>query len=164
MTTSRLPYVIDALVTLLRATSGYRDPESTGAGIPVFDGPEYGIVGDRATTWLCVGWSGDPDAPQDGGEASQVIASLGNVHREETGSIPLRVVSQSGDRDMQARRNAAFAAMGAVEDLVRGTPQLGLDASWMREAHLSGRYSYRQEYNAGAVFTLDFPIAFRARI
>lgn len=164
MTTSRLPYVIDALVAALRATSGYRAPTATTSGIPVFDGPEYGITADRAQTWLCVGWSGDPDAPQDGGEASQVIASLGNVQREEAGSIPIRIVSQSGDRDMQARRLAAFAAMGTVETYVRTTPRLGLDPSWMREAHFAGRYSYRQRYDSGAVFELDCAVDFRARI
>lgn len=162
--TSRLPYVIDGLVAALRATTGYRDPETALPGIPVFDGPEYGITADRAFTWLCVGWSGDPDTPEDAGDAGQVIAALGNRQREETGAIRLRAVSSSGDRDMKACRDAAFAVMGTVEQLCRTTPQLGLDPAWMREAQIADRYRLRQSYDSGAVFELDFTVGYRARI
>jgi hypothetical protein len=162
--TSRLPAVIDGLVAALRATSGYRDPETAVSGIPVFDGPQYGISGDRVATWLCVGWSGDPDAPEDAGDAAQTIAALGNRQREEIGTIKMRAVSSSGDRDMRARRDAAFAAMGTVEQLCRTTPQLGLDPAWMREAQIADRYRWRQHYDEGAVCELDFTVEYRARI
>lgn len=162
--TSRLPYVIDGLVTLLRAQSGYRDPEATTTGIPVFDGPQYGITGDRTTTWVCVGWSGDPESPTEGASAAQVIATLGNRAREETGSVALRVVSQAGDRDMQSRRNAAFTAMGVLETALRNDPLAGLNPDWMREAQVGDRYTVEQRFDAGAVFVLDFAVLYRARI
>jgi hypothetical protein len=148
----------------MRAQAGYRDPESATSGIPVFDGPEYGITGDNADTWLCVGWSGDPDAPQSGASASQTIATLGNRSREEIGSINLRAMSQKGDRDIQARRNAAFAVMGDLETLLRNDPLIGLSPLWMREAQIGERYSIEQRFDGGAQFTLDFVIFYRARI
>jgi hypothetical protein len=163
---SRLPAVIDALVGLCRAASGHRDPESTTitVGVPVFDGPEYGITGDRATAWLAIGWSGDPDQPEDGGDAEQVIAALGNRSRAEAGSIRCRACGQTGDRDMASARNAAFTEMAVVESICRNTPTLGLTQAWMMHAEIGDRYMYRQEYNAGAVFTLDFRVVFKARI
>lgn len=162
---SRLPYVIDALVALARALPGHRSPEATTAGVPVFDGPEYGITSDRAATWVAVGWSGDPDQPEDAGEAAQTTEALGDKQRGEAGSIRVRVVSQLGDRGgMKTCRDAAFAEMAAIESMIRADPRLGLSPTWMSKAEMSNRYSYRQEMAAGPVFTLTFEVGFLARI
>lgn len=163
MSTTRLPYVIDALVDGLRALTGYRAPDEA-SGTPVFDGPEYAITGDMPVTWVAVGWSGDPDAPQTGADGGQVIASLGNRSREETGLVRMRVVSQAGDRDMKARRDAAFAVMADVENLVRTDPLIGLDPVWMREAEIGDRYTIQQEFAEGPVCIVDFAVTYRARI
>jgi hypothetical protein len=166
---SRLPQVIDALVSLARALPGHRDPESetVTSGVPVFDGPSYGITSDRAVTWIAVGWSGDPDAPEDAGGAMQVTAALGDKQRDEAGSIRVRVVSQTGDRRgaaMKTCRDAAFAEMALIEGLCRSTPRLGLSPTWMAKSQVDNRYTYRQEIIAGPVFTLTFEVGFVARI
>lgn len=167
MRTASLPAVLDALVTLARASAGHRDPEARLSGVPVFDGPQYGITADRAGTWLAIGWSGEPDAPEDAGDGEQTIATIGNADRtrDDGGEIRCRAVSQSGDRAaMKAARDAAFAEMALLETICRTNPTLGLDPSWMRRATVSGRYSIRQEYAAGPVCTLDFLIEYKARI
>lgn len=164
--TSRVPLVVDALVDLLRATAGHYDPTSASSAgaVPVFDGPEYGITSDRVVTWLAVGWSGDPDAVEDGGDTGQRIAALGNRSRDEVGSVRCRVVSQSGDRLMKPVRDAAFAEVAVVEQLLRTNPTLGLNQGWMSHAEVGEQWRWRQEYKAGAVVTIDFPVLFKARI
>jgi hypothetical protein len=167
MTTARLPYVIDALVSLARAATGHRDPESTATGIPVFDGPQYGITSDRVTTWLAIGWSGEPDAPQDAAEGEQTIGPIGNVARarDERGEIPCRALCQTGDRaPPKAARDVVFAEMAVLENITRTNPTLGLDPSWMRYSYIMNRYSLRQENDAGSKCTLDFTFGFRTRI
>jgi len=167
MSTARLPYVIDALVSLARAASGHRAPEAVAAGVPVFDGPEYGITADRVTTWLAVGWSGEPDAPEDAADAEQTIGPIGNAARarDERGEIPCRAVCQTGDRAApKLARDAVFTEMAVLEAICRTNPTLGLDPSWMRYASVTGRYSLRQENDAGSKCTLDFTVGFRTRI
>lgn len=167
MTTARLPAVLDALVALARAEPGHRDPESATSGVPVFDGPQYGITSDRLTTWLAIGWSGDPDSPEDAAEAGQTIGTIGSAARtrDELGEIRCRAVSQTGDRAApKATRDAVFAEMAVMETICRTNPTLGLDPSWMRRATIANRYSIRQENKAGPVCTLDFVIEFRTRI
>jgi hypothetical protein len=167
MTTARIPDVIDALVALARAASGHRDPEAVTSGIPVFDGPQYGITSDRVTTWLAIGWSGEPGLPEDAADAEQTIGPIGNAvrARDERGEIPCRAVCQTGDRAAPKRaRDAAFAEMAVMEDITRTNPTLGLDPSWMRLSYVTGRYSLRQENDAGSKCTLDFIVGFRTRI
>lgn len=167
MRTASLPYVLDALVALARASAGHRDPEALVSGIPVFDGPQYGITSDRAGTWLAIGWSGEPDSPEDAGDGEQAIATIGNAarSRDDDGEIVCRAVSQSGDRTgIKIARDAVFAEMALLETICRTNPTLGLDPSWMRYARLTRRYSIRQEYAAGPVCTLDFFVGYKSRI
>lgn len=162
--TSRIPAVIDGVVAAMRSLPGYRDPEATTTGVPVYDGPMVGVSGDRESTWVCIGWSGTPDTEETSGTAQQTIATLGNRIREETGQITVRVVSQSGDTDSKGRRDAAFTVLGDLEDAVRDDPRLALDPTWMREIHMSGEIQVNQYFGAGPVCEITTSLGYRARI
>jgi hypothetical protein len=166
--TSRVPSVIDALLAAWRAVPGHYDPMAdtpTERLVPVFDGPEYGITADRVVTWGAVGWAGDPDTEEDGGDADQNIAALGNRSRDEVGSIRCRIVSQTGDRaPIKAARDAAFAEFAVVENLCRTTPTLGANQGWMSHVEVTRGYRWRQEYREGPLVTIDFTVLFKARI
>jgi hypothetical protein len=160
--TSRVPLVVDALVNAGRAFTGHRAPTAATSGVPVFDGPEYGITSDRAVTWAAVGWSGMPGAAEDAGDAGQRTAALGDRKREERGGVRLRICSQIGDRkaDMKVVRDFAFDEFALWENYVRTTPRLGLSPQWMQHAEIARDYTWRQEINAGPIVTINAYVVF----
>lgn len=167
MTTSRLPYVIDGLVTLARAFSAHRDPRTRGTGIPVFDGADYGLIGDRGHLWTVIGWSGDPDAVEDAASVVQTLANSGNParQRDERGQIRLRITAQRGDRDiMKTTRDLVFAELGLFEQAFRDDPTIGLSPSWMREIQLNNEFTLRAYYDQGPICQWTGSVEYRARI
>ena len=48
--------------------------------------------------------------------------------RDQTGSVTCAALSWNGDADQKAARDAAYAVVAAVEDLLRTDPTLGVAA------------------------------------
>src|SRR3954466_4537936 len=100
MATTQWAAVVDALVSTMRGTTGYRSPFSGNSGITVFDGPEYGLTEEHSETFLVIGWAGDPDSPEDSGQSRQTtgpLAANAGRPRDEEGVVNCRAVSQVGD-------------------------------------------------------------------
>lgn len=168
MATSRLPAVIDALLALMRATTGYRDPSAavSAALVPVFDGPTIGVSGDHATRWLSIGWAGDPESPEDAGVAEQAVATGGNNTRDEVGTIRCRAAAQGGETDptpLSTLRLQAAAIVGDVELLLRTNPTLGIVAPRMF-ARIGEVGALRPSITRGPSVTADFTVIYDTRI
>lgn len=166
---SSFPGWIDALVAGMRAVPGYRDPAASTTGIPVLDGPEIGFFQEDLTTYLVIGWSGDPDDPESPGNTAQIQAVAGpNRKRDETGVLTCRAVAQSGDasiagRSVQAARNSAFAIVSDVETYARNYPSLGLTGNQVQLAQLTATRTEQWD-SEGACCAVTFDISFLARI
>jgi hypothetical protein len=157
-----------AATSLMRGTAGYRSPEAAGTGIPVFFGPEYGITADRASTWLSIAWSGDPDLPQPAGGVTQDPATLaaGTRPRDETGQIHCRACVQNGetgDAAFEAATLAAYQVVADVEALTRTNPTLGMAQPTMLWAFVTADAPILQ-FQGGPVAAVDFTLTYQARL
>lgn len=145
MATSRFGAVVDALVTLVDATSV----------LGVFDGPAN--TSDVPTEYVVVGGTEDPD--DDAGEFTQAWNGLGARTKTETGEVTCAVLVGTGDDVVKAARDRALAILGEVETAVRNAPDLtgALTSGW---CHVSaGRPSQRRNTNglyARIVFTVSY--------
>lgn len=114
MTTSKVPALIDYLVTAFTASA------SLGAANPavsVFDGPP--VTADPAPMALYVGVDDvfSDSAPVSAtSEQARMGAGRG---RQETAEIRCAAVAWSGADDLRTVRASAFAILAAVEDLIR---------------------------------------------
>jgi hypothetical protein len=133
--TSRIPAVIDALVTTW-----------TGLGHTVYDGPNV------PTTWptelIIVGGTENPDDVAV--EAAIVWDGLGAKTRRESGMVLMVVIVQSGATTIKTDRDRAFAIFGEFESAVVADPTLGgsvLDG-WLLplEVHYTQRQNDRGSY------------------
>lgn len=154
MATSRAGAAIDALLSILRAAPALAD-------VAVVDGPpSTNVTGLRR---LYVGWSPSADQAAD---ISQTFASAGARRRDETFSIACYLEVRSGDKDMAAKRSAAFALLATVEEALRATgaspdaPTLGGTVLW---AELTAA-GLAQEQGQGALAGIPFTVTCRARI
>lgn len=170
MATTRWGQVVDALLERLRARTGLTDPEDRAAGATaVYDGPQVALVAEQGEDYLVVGWSGDPDDPEAAGDSGQATASSGTPRsRDETGTVQLLAVAQSGDADpdgstVAAVRARALALVGHVEAELRAAPDLGVASAYM-EARVGGASSIRQFVQGGAVCWIEFQVTYRTRI
>lgn len=152
------------LAVLQRARPGYRDPFAVVEGIPVFNGPTYGITGDHPTSWMAFGWAGFPERAQESGEATQSVATLGNRARDNSGSIRCRAVCDLGERSIEDAQDGADAMLADLESWLRVNPTLGLDQAWMRSAEMGPDLSITQRFGPGAIVEIDFIVSFRTRI
>lgn len=134
---TRTAQVIDALIALSAAITGYRlADEYTGpdpSWVTVWDGPAIRGQDDNSdgAGHLIIGYSGDdPEALQ---PAAQTTIGPGPMAstvrpRDEVGTIVCRAVFDCADTPKQAR-DAALAILTAVANLCRSDPTLGINAS-----------------------------------
>lgn len=118
--TSTIPAAIDALVTMLTVRPALAVP-----GTLVVDG--YPANARSIKQLITIG--GQVDATATG---TQEFASLGARRRTEDYTI--RVYCSAVDADQKKARDAAFALMAEVEDLLRTDPTLGGVTSMYAEA------------------------------
>jgi len=172
MATTLWPQIVDALVAACRAQVGYYDPgAAAGSGIPVYDGTEIALTNEPAQQYLVIGWSGDPDRPQDAGRSAQDPGPMSTLvrARDELGTVECLAVSQPGDASIGARsvktsRDAAYQIMATVEQICRGTavgPTLGISNNlWA----FVTQHSVQQYLDEGAVCEISFTVSYRARL
>ena len=154
MSTSVVPAVIDALVALADAAL---------TGVTVHDA--FGVSSDPGD-YLMVG----VQDPNDTGvavsaESSQSFPHVGYRTREEVGGVWCTALSWNGDADQKAARDAVYATVAAVEDLLRDDPTLGLAATSFFVAEFGSTSTLRQDQDKhGASAEVSFQVAFKARI
>lgn len=156
-----------ALTDLMRATAGYRAPESTLTGVPVYFGPEYGIDNTRLISFLSVGWSGDPDNPESSGSITQTAGPMAPTRpRDETGTILCRAVYADGnanDAAMRAGLAACRQIVADVETVTRADPTLGLAQPTMKWAFVTDG-APTLEFAGGVHVFIDFTVTYEARL
>ena len=149
MTTSRIPAVIDALVSTLTAAL------TTTA--KVIDGP---LVTTPDGDYLTVGWT--PDGQTTTGQ--QEWAGLGNKARNEQIDVPCYCDSYSGSTTVSARRNAAFALMTAAENALRSDATLGGAIPNPGWAQIGAYSEYQEQTDAGLAVGVVFHVLVTTRI
>jgi len=163
VTTSRVPAVIDYLVTTFQAaaTLGQATPPVT-----VIDGPA--VTADPGPLALWVGADDIESATPAAADSTQDWAALGHQARNEQLAIHCTAQAWSGDDDVRSLRLAAAAIVSAVEDLVRNDSSLGgtvsipgnaavTSAQWLQGPALAGQ-------NRGMAARVSFDITAKARI
>jgi hypothetical protein len=123
MTTSRVPQVIDYLVTLFQDAATLGQATSP---VNVLDGPVVTADPGPLTLWVGVD-DIDPSntGPLAASSSQQWQPGLGRADRTETLSVYCTAQAWSGSDDVRVLRVAACAISAAAEDLVRADPSLG---------------------------------------
>ena len=166
MATTRWGVIAIALAALMRARTGWRDPDTRGTDKPFFLGPQYGAHNETAPVWLAIAWSGDPESPEDAGQWDQEVAghAASNRPRNETGTLDFMVQANRGDTDFESAITDAIAALADMETAVRDDPYIGLGAAsntWHVQV-VSG--TPRLYFDQGAVCEIKGQLQYRARI
>jgi hypothetical protein len=165
---------IRAIVTLMRAETGYRSPWPAADGtlpdgVSVYHTLEAGLMDDHTERALIIGDWGDPEAPQEAADGPQRPATLGTLrHRQEDAVIRCRVSVSSGDvaeGSVQAVWDAAVAIVDDVDAMLRATGSLGLVPGYRHlEAVFAGVTATQPSLARGPVLDVYFGIAVSARL
>lgn len=161
MGTSVIPTVIDALVT--QATAAL-------TGVTVLDG--YATPDGSASNFLYIGVD-DPQTTQAAqtSDTEQTAATMGTPRsRDQRGTVTCAALSWSGGTDQKAVRDAAYATVAAVENLLRADPALGTGMAGRLVCQLGSETLSQNQYQGddntagGCDALVIFTVAFRARI
>lgn len=133
MAASMWPDVVAAIVTGMRAKTGYRSPTDSADGTTVFRGTEVGASED-AGNWLTIGWAGDPDQPTPAGTIGLTTSRHTPARpRDESSTITCRAVWQTGDVAEDAATDGALGIAADLEDFLRTDPKVGIAATTGRQ-------------------------------
>lgn len=146
---ARLDDVMDALV------STFSDLPALD-GVAVVDGPQVGDVGE--SDLVLVGHDGEPDSNAVN-TFEQSWTDLACTRREETGLVWCAAVSQSGDVEMQPRRDRALALVAACEASLLADLTLG---GVVYSAQLAAGSARQLQNSGGAAVVAPFTVAYRA--
>jgi len=158
VTTSRIPALIDYLVTTFTAAS------TLGAASPpvtVFDGPQTTAAPYPLILWVGVDDPDTADVAPSAAASEQEWAALGKLARNEITTIHCVAEAWTGADDIKSMRTAAFAIEGAVEDIVRTDPFSGLALYPIGVTGLELRQNNPAE---GSQARVSFQIVFKSRI
>lgn len=116
MSTSRVPDLIDALVTALQASPGLSD-------VQVVDGPL--VTDSAAQEWVFVGYDGDEEGDFVTATAQQEWAGIGAKKKNEDITLTGAVLVQRGSTQVRPCRIRTYEVLAAVESVLRADPSLG---------------------------------------
>ena len=160
--TSRLPALIDYLVTLFTAagTLGAATPPVT-----IYDGPATTLL--DAPLKLYVGWT-DPETPpgtgEPGGDTQQTWAALGRLGRDEQVTIHCCAEAWTGVDDIRTARLSCTAITAAVETLMQNdSTQFGGNVLFP-DPGLTNISLPQANTDHGALVRQTFDLTFRCRI
>lgn len=153
MTTTLLPAVIDALVTVATAAV---------APVPVYDGEH---VAEEPGPFLMVGVEDlESSTSPLSASAEQSWASVGAKSRDESGRVVCVAYCDDGSARMKAARDGVFDIADRLEQGLRADPYLG-GVTGLLWAEYGGSIQLTQaQYQGGAVAMLAFQVNYRARI
>jgi hypothetical protein len=127
--------VLAALVTAMRARTGYRSPWDDTTDVPVYHSAEAGEQAARVEKLVVIGDTGNPEQATEGAQTGQRPATLGTRRaRDEELVVHVRIVTQTGDTGpgiIERQIDAAEAILDDLHDEIAGTgtvvgPTLGL--------------------------------------
>ena len=148
---SRIPQVLDYLVAMASGLTA-----TTLAGVQVQDGPPTQSLAGLPRV-LVIGGEWQPSDVARPGATGTQEPSMGNASRNETISVACSAFSQSGDTDMRARRDEAFAVEAALENAVIADRTLG--GLCYGDARVASVDDYRPLQNErGSAAVVDFTI------
>lgn len=101
---SRIPGVLDALVSAFRASPALAEVEVT-------DGPQ--MSNSASPDWVCVGYDGDPEGEFVSADVELDWTGL-NTKRGEAMQIPVTVIVSRGSTEIKPARDDAFAYYDAI--------------------------------------------------
>lgn len=152
MATSVTPTLIDAVIAAAEAAL---------PSVRVSDA--VGVTGSPGA-YLAVGWDGDDvDGLRESVSARHTWSGIGNHARDQEGELWLTCGATDGGNNPKTARDAAYALMAAVEDMVRTDPTIGgvVSAGWTRVSSESLRQA---QTTKGAHARVSFQLYFKARI
>lgn len=147
------PSVVDAAISSFRATL---------AAVAVYD--TIPVTSDPLGLALVVGASLDDDTGAAGTITSDQhdLGPWPGESRDETGTIRCTVIAQDGGADVAAQRAKAFEVLGAVSDLCRLDPSLGVDqVQWVEVRSVTPSQGLSPQ---GSFCELSFSLAYKALI
>jgi hypothetical protein len=149
--TTRAPDVLDRLVELAAAAL----PDAK-----ICDGPNL----DEGThhNMLCIGWDGDEESDVEAVTVTQEWAGLGAKAKDELLLVTCAAISWRGNGDMKTTRDAAYASVAALGDVLRADPSLGFDPPTIADMR-TGDLRQRQT-DAGPEARVLFQIGVKTRI
>lgn len=158
--TSRIPAVIDYLVTTFTASS------TLGAATPpvkVYDGPQTIESSDPLVLWVGLD---DPDAAggRRAGDSQMSWAALGRQGKNEQLSIYCAADAWYGTDDIRTARVAAYGITAAVETLIQADATLGGTVVTPGNAIVTNTQLLQDNTNRGALARVTFEITAQARI
>jgi hypothetical protein len=149
VTTSRIPAIIDALISTL----------NTGLpGVTVLDGP---MVTVPDNDYVTVGW--EPNNTSTPSKQKWVGVGPSKARQEDI-DIPCYCSSFSGSVSMSDRRNDAFTLLAAVEDALRADPFLGGAVTQPGYAEMGSIELFETQGKAGADVGIAFHVTVTTRI
>ncbi len=157
-TTSRVPALIDYLVTTFQAavTLGAATPPVT-----VYDGPVTTADAPGLVLWVGLDDPDNPAAPT-AADSAQSWAGLGKQARDEIVTIYCTAESWSGADDVRTQRLAVYGIVSAVEDIVRTDPFSGL--ALFPDPGVTGGQLRQNGAVQGGQARVTFQIIFKSRI
>jgi hypothetical protein len=158
--TSRLPALIDYLVTLFTSAS------TLGAATPpvtIYDGPATTAL--DAPLKLYVGLTNpDNEAAEAAGESQQTWAALGRLGRDEIITVHCVAEAWGGTNDMPTVRHQATGIVAAVEVLMQSdTTQFGGNVLFP-DPGITTMALTQNNTSTGAIARQAFELIFKARI
>ena len=147
MSSSRIPAVCDALVSLL----------DTALSIEVRDGA---VLQNVERAGLTVG----ADLEDSTFAWEQDWAGLGHSQRNEDFTVPCILWARSGDNDVATVRTEVFGYFASVESTLRSNEGLGLAGSFNIRADVRPVAYSQPQTPDGVVCRIDFVIRCQARI
>lgn len=161
MTTSRIPAVIDYLVTTFTAAATLG--ASTSAPVAVYDGPQTTEASAPLVLWVGLE---DPDAA--GGaraaDGTQDWAGLGHMAKNEQIIIYCAADAWYGSDDIRTARLAAYTITAAVEAIVLADATLGGTVTIPGNASVTNMALTQDNTSRGALARVTFEITAQARI
>jgi hypothetical protein len=164
--TSRLPALIDYLVTLFQNATALGGPVVNGAQtgpVTVYDGPA--TTGLDAPLKLFVGLS-DPDNPaaDPAGDFTQEWAGLGRLARNETSTVHCCAEAWAGTDDLKTVRVSVTGIVAAVETLLQAdSTQFGGNVQFPAPGVTTGAL-LQNNSDRGAIARIAFDLTFKSRI
>jgi hypothetical protein len=152
--------VAEAIVSTLTAAAAFREPDESGAGVPVFDGPV--ATSSFPSSFVAVGWTAEDD-PQAGTMEGEFVGFGIGGAREETGTIECVIGISSGSSRLASLRTSAKSVLEDVSDTLRATPSLGL-APVVQWAHITSIAWSQAVTPKGSYVRVNFVVSYLARI